>query len=593
MPENPLTVAHVTHEAIEKVGGIGTVLEGLITSPVYQKRVKRSILVSPLFDRQPHGDAMRRLGHRATECLYSGPDSLDPRGLGAILKPIEWAFGTPIVYGTMRLHAEVDHGRDGEAEVLLVDVSNPDQRRLAEFKLLLQEKFEIDSRLYEYSWDFEEYCRLALPAYHALCALIPREAESAALISHEYMGMCTALLAAAEPREHRRFRTFFHAHECSTARRIVEHHPGHDLAFYPAMRRAMALGKRADDVFGDQSNYARHALVSRAWRLTGTLAVGDETANEMRFLSHKFDSARVDLCYNGVPASPLTMDEKKASRARVDRWARAAFGFTPDYLFTHVARPVISKGFWRDLLVCAHMERAMADRKKRALYIMLTCGAEPRGLDAANAMARDYGWPADHREGYPDISGPEAPLWDTIQVYNNPGRPGAGAITAAIVNQFGFSRERLGDAAPPDLSLADLRRAADVEFGQSIYEPFGIAQLEALHAGAISVPTSICGCVGFLRLALRDAGMGEGDSRCAVIADYTKDVPGDPLMLTQRERDEHEERVAQSLAREILRRLPENDRDREAMLKEGQSLALRMGWDRVCEDFFLPMISKG
>lgn len=593
MPEKPLTVVHVTHEAVEKMGGIGTVLEGLITSPVYQRAVKRSILVSPLFDRTPGGDPLRRLGPHASACLYSGPDNHDPEGLGAILRPIEWAFGTPIVYGRTRIHAEVDHGRDGVADILLFDVMHPDQDRLAEFKLLLNERYGIDSRLYEYSWDFEEYCRLAAPAFHALAALIPPADQPAALISHEFMGICTALMAASEPRSRRRFRTYFHAHECSTARRIVEDHPGHDIAFYPAMRRAMAAGLRVGDVFGDQSSYARHALVSRVHHLDGTLAVGDETAAEIRFLSRDFDAARVELCYNGVPSASLDMSAKKAARARLDRWARAVFGFTPDYLFTHVARPVISKGIWRDLRVCAHLERTLKERGQRALFVLLTCGASPRTNEEVNRMAREYGWPAEHREGPPDIVGPEASLWHDIRAFNNPARPGAGAVTAAIVNQFGFSRDRLGDAAPPDLSLADLRRAADLEFGQSTYEPFGIAHLEALHAGAISVPTSVCGCVGFLRRSMADAGLGEGESRCVVIADYTRDVRADPLAMTQPERDAHEDRVAQHVAREILRRLPRNDGDRAAMLAEGQALAARMGWDRVCADFFLPMISRG
>ena len=33
-------------------------------------------------------------------------------------------------------------------------------------------KYGIDSRLFESGWDFEEWCRLADPAYHALCALL-------------------------------------------------------------------------------------------------------------------------------------------------------------------------------------------------------------------------------------------------------------------------------------------------------------------------------------------------------------------------------------------------------------------------------------
>ena len=38
------TVIHATHEAVRKAGGIGTVLEGLMTSSVYQKAVRRSFL---------------------------------------------------------------------------------------------------------------------------------------------------------------------------------------------------------------------------------------------------------------------------------------------------------------------------------------------------------------------------------------------------------------------------------------------------------------------------------------------------------------------------------------------------------------------
>ncbi len=47
----------------------------------------------------------------------------------------------------------------------------------------------------------------------------------------------------------------------------------------------------------------------------------------------------------------------------------------------------------------------------------------------------------------------------------------------------------------------DLRVGSDLEFGQSIYEPFGIAQVEPLSAGALCVVSSVCGCVGFVRRA--------------------------------------------------------------------------------------------
>ena len=40
---------------------------------------------------------------------------------------------------------------------------------------------------------------------------------------------------------------------------------------------------------------------------------------------------------------------------------------------------------------------------------------------------------------------------------------------------------------PADMEFLDIRRGSDLEFGQSIYEPFGIAQVEPLTYGAISL----------------------------------------------------------------------------------------------------------
>ena len=39
------TVVHVTHEAVEKIGGIGAVLNGFFTCRPYLDKVGRSILV--------------------------------------------------------------------------------------------------------------------------------------------------------------------------------------------------------------------------------------------------------------------------------------------------------------------------------------------------------------------------------------------------------------------------------------------------------------------------------------------------------------------------------------------------------------------
>ena len=42
-------VVHVTHEAIQKMGGIGAVLEGLLTTRSYNEAVEQTFLVGTLF----------------------------------------------------------------------------------------------------------------------------------------------------------------------------------------------------------------------------------------------------------------------------------------------------------------------------------------------------------------------------------------------------------------------------------------------------------------------------------------------------------------------------------------------------------------
>ena len=50
MAKEKFTLAHITHEAVDHIGGIGTVLAGLITSKNYQSQVRRTILVGPIQD---------------------------------------------------------------------------------------------------------------------------------------------------------------------------------------------------------------------------------------------------------------------------------------------------------------------------------------------------------------------------------------------------------------------------------------------------------------------------------------------------------------------------------------------------------------
>ncbi|MBL1217417.1 MAG: hypothetical protein D8M59_07960 [Planctomycetes bacterium] len=582
---HPHTIVHVTHEAVEKIGGIGTVLEGMITSPVYREAVGRTILIGPMGGHH-FESPMRRLGSQVS-VRYSSKDGIDTQMWGRRFRPLERAFQTPIAYGTRHYELDDGSGRVGEAEIVLFDLSNPNKMLLNEFKTRLWKEFEIDAARFETDWGFEEYCRLAEPAFYAAAALLDDEELPAVLISHEFMGMCTALKAVLDGKQF--FRTVFHAHECSTARRITEHHPGHDTAFYNIMRQASEQGQFVTDVFGDQTSIMRHELISRAHHLDASLAVGDPTAEELHFLSPKMKASTVHLVYNGVPSLTVNHEVKATSRQRMDRWVERVTGRQAQYIMTHVTRPVISKGLWRDLKVASYLDPLLEGAGMTGLLIILTCGAPPRSYQTVQKMAREYGWPFNHRPGYPDLVGMEQDLYDVIKPFN----AGHRAIQVVLVNQFGWTRQTLGDAADEEMTFGDLRIAADVEFGQSVYEPFGIAPLEPLAAGAICVPSSVCGCAYSYEHAARQLGLTPEDLPNVLIADYTQ-LEGDftiPQLLdmTRDQRDVIEEHVAENVARTLFERLPRTDAQRTSLIETGQQISEAMGWDAVLRDSLLPI----
>lgn len=579
----PFSAAHITHEACEKIGGIGTVLEGIITSPVYQQHVRRTILVGPLFNHMEVSPE-KRVGEDG-HVLYSTVDGIDEVGLGGKLKPIEWAFNVAFVYGKRHMTLPGSDDHTGEAEVLLIDVFNINTQHVNNFKKRLFEVFGINSLRYEGDWGYEEYVRLAEPAFYALLALLVEDDLPCVLFGHEFMGLPTAFKAIMDGQK--QFRTVFHAHECATARQLVENHPGHDVRFYNILKQAREQNLYVSDVFGDRNESFRHALISQSHVCDAIIAVGPHTAKEMHFLGRHFDHHHIDLVFNGVP--PLTVTEKNhiESRAMLSEYAQRLVEFKPDVLMTHVTRPVISKGIWRDLQVCHELDwRFEHEGRKGVLFILTSAGGTRRSRNVLD-MEQEYGWPRRHREGYPDLVGPEIEINRSVEEFN----AAHSHIQAVLVNQFGWSRERLGSRLPEGMTFADFRRGTDVEFGPATYEPFGISPLEPLGSGAICVISSVCGCKGFV-----DEVTGGKGADNVLVADYLglehpRSIP-DLLGMSQFEREQIEKRVASEIAEQLMQRLPRNNAQRAVLVARGQELVHQMGWDAVLERKLIPMLER-
>ena len=577
-------VIHSTHEAGLKIGGIGAVLDGLLSAKAYLRNVRRTILTGP-FDSQDSTTMERlRSPRNALTVLYSSLDGVSAEEAPSEeLRQIERQYRVHILYGKRRFDR-------AEHEVILVDPAEADLKHVNGLKHRLWERFGLQSDRYEHSYEYEYYVRAAEPQYLALEAVLGSDVNRGrkVVMAHEFMGVPLCLVA--ELFRPRAFCRVYYAHEVPPVRPVIEEHPGHDTMFYNVLRLAQSEFLTFPQVFGDQSSFFKYALLEAAGDFAAMFAVGDLVVEELRFLGSRFATKTIDLVYNGIPTPQASPAEKLQSLGRLRTYADNLLDLHPDYVFTHVARLVPSKGLWRDLRVLEELDPLLASREATAvLFILATAPPSGRRSEDILRMEEEYGWPVSHREGHPDLVGPEVSLYHAIEQFNARAR----AVRVVFVNQFGWDQERCGRRMPSDMSFADLRVGSDLEFGQSIYEPFGIAQFEPLPYGALCVVSSSCGCVGFAKRTGIDMGSN------VIVADYISLPPQlqvsswrEAFQIGQETRDVVERYRASEAALAIDAALPRSDDQRAHLMQRGHRLASRMSWEVVVSEYMLPALAR-
>lgn len=575
-------VVHATHEAGLKLGGIGAVLDGLLSAPTYLEKVRRTILVGPMNTKDRTEMERLTAPRNKLEMLYSSFHQVNGVGedLSHDFRRIEELHNVRLLYGK-RAFGTAQH------EVILVDATAIFPDRVNSFKGRLYDEFGITSDRYESNPEYSLYINAAESSYQALKAVVGGEPlPQRFIIAHEFMGL--PLVFNAMLHDPGTYRTVFYAHEVATVRPLVENSLGHDTMFYNVLQRAMDGGLYLADVFGDQSAFFKHALIQTAPRCDGIFAVGDRVVDELHFVGPEFAAAEIDLVYNGVPSFQLELEDKLASKSRLQKYAHNLLGYLPDYVFTHVTRLIPSKGLWRDIRVLEHLDGELVKQQKTAiLFVLSTIIPAGRPAEDVFRMEAEYGWPVVHREGEPDLISYEIPFYHAIEAFNQQSR----ACKIVLVNQFGWSRDRCGQRMPKDMEFMDIRKGSDLEFGQSIYEPFGIAQVEPLSFGALCVVSTACGCVGFLERASE----GELPSN-VIVGDYIGAAPaGDYLRalgIGQPERDRIEADEAGRVARQIAESLPQDDQAMQKLLQDGYELGQRMSWEVVARDYLVPGLHR-
>lgn len=582
-------VVQMSHEAGVQVGGIGAVLHGLLSSKTYNEAVGRTVLAGPLHsadsvEMEWLTSPVNRLtiAYSSIHGIFNGvpPEQLDA------LRHIEQRYGVAVLYGSRRFDRYTH-------EVLLIDAGSPHVDEANQFKYLCWQQFGLDCARYEWNAEFNFYMALARPMLEALDAIgagAGLARDERLLLAHEWLSM--PLVFAALIGQPEQWRTVFFAHEMATARRLVEERPGHDTSFYNALDKAKEWNVGLESVFGNQDDDCKHALTRLATRCDHILAVGDRVVDELRFLGGRFANASIDVVYNGIPAEPIPIKERLAARERLRSYANNLLGYTPDFVFTHVARMTVSKAIWRDMRVLDHLDRLLEQRGEKAvLFVLSTSHPGGRRPEWVQAWEEQYGWPLQHRNDNGDLLGLEqAFYYDDLEPFNRR----AHNVRAVLVNQYGWSQQRCGWRMPVSMQPEDIHRGSDLEFGQSIYEPFGIAQFVGLTYGVLVCLSSVCGGLGFA-----DRAADQGRLAHLIVSDYISlpqgywlGSPYDALMIDEGVRDWIETNNSIRAAQMIIAKLPRSDEQRLALLESGCAAAQRMSWEVVTRDYLLPALRK-
>jgi hypothetical protein len=562
---------HITHEAAAKIGGIGAVIEGICTTRQYRDSFETTLLYGPLFTTAGH--AWRSLDNGSDTVFTNVP----PRSDGALdekLQNVIRNYSVDIVWGRRELKSSCAGTTPSPVDVVLVGTQRMNQEKVAEFKYRLWQEFGIQSDLYANNWDYEQYLRIAIPYMEILDSLYGKTAGFVHF-AHEYMGIPSAL-AAVLARDKSRNRTAFIAHEVPTARFLVESHPGHDLSFYNILRRSPP-DLSLEDMFGSHKSNPRNELIKLAVNLDWIFPVSDLVREEYMFLVPSAPAQKITAIFNGVPVREITHARKEEGRERIVQYTDSLLNFEPDVILTHVSRLVVSKGIWRDISLLYFLDELLDSLKLKGAYILLsTFVAAGRSPEAVLRMEDEYGWPVLHKDGWPDLVGMEAEIYHHLELFNSR----SSSIKGVFINQFGFNQVACGKRVPESADFLDLRTASDAELGFSVYEPFGIAQLETVPFGGVAVLSSTCGCAAFLQHAFSEAHI-----KPFHIVDFTEPAGGmsleDLRAMTVDQRDRIERQLLSEHARSILDVIPVGEARREAYLENAGEYTPALGWDRA------------
>ncbi len=597
---------HITHEACRKYGGIGSVITGLCTNREFNEYFDRSVLYGPLFQVGAYGGASRQ-NQQASDPSAERPSLFAERpsvadappseipfeiiDCGDLLDPLCDKFGIDVIYGKRILVDESNPVSSRSVDVVLVDTEGMAADFVKEFKTSLQDSFAFSSLDYS-EHELDQYLKMGIPYPEIMKCLYPQDATFYHF-AHEFMGIPAILALLLSQKDRRDDRLIYYAHEIPPCRTAVESETGHDISFYNRMRLNRRRNRSFESVYGSQFHSCRAELVKCTVYCDRVIAVSELVLEEYLYFIPQVEKQKMRVVYNGIPVSHASFNRKMQSRKLLQRYVKNLIGYVPDYIFTHVSRSVVSKGIWRDIALLHVLDRLLQGRRQTAVYILLSTSAgSGRDAKAILDMEDRYGWPVTHHEGWPDLVGYESDIYRSIGLLNSRSKN----LKGLYLNQFGFSRSACGARMPEQAEFIDLRMGSDAEFGLSIYEPFGISQLEVMPFGGIAVLSTSCGALSALQEYLGECGqklyvpfdfIGGGQAAYEKAINGQTSLEQAPSEFIDSESGvtpnpmEIESAVIEKMGYQLMEILPKHDRDRRLAFEIAQQQAERLGWNNA------------
>lgn len=132
------------------------------------------------------------------------------------------------------------------------------------------------------------------------------------------------------------------------------------------------------------------------------------------------------------------------------------------------------------------------------------------------------------------------------------------------------------------LSRDDLYRAVDLNWGLSSYDSYGLSPLESLSCGALSIISAASGSSSHIRKIKNSA-------KNIVVIDYHSNFCREYISLRKESQEEYGafmDKVNQTAASQIAERFPDNEDEQDELIKNGKYLSREISWENIVRKYF-------